>query len=42
MDLTVSTLTKDYLILRADDGRTIKVSLSGAPPNLLNDLKSKF
>ena len=42
MDLTVSTLTKDYLILRSDDGRTVKVSLSGAPPNLLNDLKSKF
>jgi hypothetical protein len=42
LDLTVSTLTKDYLILRADDGRTVKVSLSGASPNLLNDLKSKF
>ena len=42
LELTVSALTKDYLILRADDGRTIKVSLSGAPPNLLNDLKNKF
>ncbi len=42
LELTVSALTKDYLILRADDGRTIKVALSGAPPNLLSDLKNKF
>jgi hypothetical protein len=38
----VDSITIDNLVLKAPDGRTTNVSLSGVPPDVLNDLKSKF
>ena len=38
----VDSITTDDLILKSPDGRAINVSLSGLPPDALNDLKSKF
>lgn len=40
--LMVDSITIDNLVLKAPDGRTTNVSLSGVPPDVLNDLKSKF
>ena len=40
--LMVDSVTVEDLILKAPDGRITKVSLSGVPPDVLNDLKSKF
>jgi hypothetical protein len=38
----VDSITADDLILKSPDGRVINVTLSGLPPDALNDLKSKF
>lgn len=40
--LMVDSLTENNLVLKAPDGRITNVSLSGVPPDALNDLKSKF
>jgi hypothetical protein len=40
--LMVDSITTDNLVLKSPDGRTTNVSLSGVPPDVLNDLKSKF
>jgi hypothetical protein len=40
--LTVQAITSEYLILISDDNRSVKVSLSGASPEMMNSLKRKF
>jgi hypothetical protein len=41
-DLTVESITMKSLILRAQDGRSVEVKLSGLPPAVADALRSQF
>lgn len=41
-DLTVESITMTALILRAPDGRTVEVKLSGLPPAVADSLRAQF
>jgi len=41
-DLTVESITMKSLILRAPDGRSVEVKLSGLPPAVADALRSQF